>query len=243
MRTRSNTSYYYILIVVFLAATPPVKVNPCLPSPCGPNSECIENGDNAQCNCINEYIGSPPNCRPECTSSTECATNMACINRKCRDPCPGSCGTNAECRVVSHTPICLCQNGFSGDPFLGCNIIHIENSVQERPTPCIPSPCGANAECRERNNAGSCTCLPGYFGNPYELCKPECLLNSDCPSNLACLQNKCHDPCPGTCGINALCNVVNHIPSCSCPEQHIGDPYKICTFRTQCKYILEISDC
>lgn len=211
-----------------------MKVNPCLPSPCGPNSQCTENGENADCRCLTEFVGSPPNCRPECTSNTECSTNMACINRKCRDPCPGSCGLNAECRVVSHTPICICQKGYTGDPFLQCNI-EVAAVEQERPTPCVPSPCGANAECRERNNAGSCTCLPGYFGNPYESCKPECLINSDCPSNLACYQNKCHDPCPGTCGINAYCNVINHIPSCSCPEEHFGDPYKICTFKAQCK--------
>lgn len=161
---------------------------------------------------------------------------MACINRKCQDPCPGSCGLNAECRVVSHTPICICQRGYTGDPFIQCNI-QVVAVEQDRPTPCVPSPCGANAECREQNNAGSCICLTGYFGNPYESCKPECLINSDCRSNLACYQNKCNDPCPGTCGINAYCNVINHIPSCTCHEQHFGDPYRICTFKDQSKSI------
>lgn len=221
----------HFLFVV--AAAPPVKVNPCLPSPCGPNSQCTEIGDNYDCRCLPDFIGSPPNCRPECTSNTDCSPNTACLNRKCRDPCPGSCGINAECRVVSHTPICLCINGYSGDPFLSCNPL-IEYSV-ERPTPCVPSPCGANAECREQNNAGSCTCLPDYFGNPYEGCKPECILSSDCSSNLACTQNKCKDPCPGTCGINALCSVINHIPNCLCPDQYYGDPYKMCTFRDERK--------
>lgn len=160
--------------------------------------------------------------------------SKACINKKCRDPCPGSCGLNAECKVVSHTPICLCPNGYTGDAFLQCDI-KVEAAVIERPTPCVPSPCGTNAECREQNSVGSCTCLPGYFGNPYDYCKPECLVNSDCPSNKACNQNKCRDPCPGTCGINALCNVINNVATCNCLDQYYGDPYRICTFKPQCK--------
>ena len=45
---------------------------------------------------------------------------MACMNQKCRDPCPGSCGANAECRVVSHTPMCVCPSDYTGDPFTQC---------------------------------------------------------------------------------------------------------------------------
>lgn len=189
-----------------------------------------------------DYSGSPPNCRAECVTNTECSSNKACINRKCKDPCQGSCGTNAECRVISHTPICLCQIGYSGDPFIQCNI-QIQAVEQERPTPCVPSPCGTNAICKEQNGAGSCVCLPDYFGNPYEYCKPECILNSDCPSNLACTQNKCHNPCLGTCGINALCQVINHFPACTCPNQYQGDPYKLCSQKTQSKIFFITLNC
>jgi hypothetical protein len=107
---------------------------------------------------------------------------------------------------------------------------------QERPTPCMPSPCGSNAVCREQNGAGSCTCLPDYMGNPYEACRPECVLNSDCPSNRACIHNKCQDPCPGTCGTNADCQVVNHLPSCTCRLGYTGDPFRSCRPQpVQCK--------
>lgn len=97
-------------------------------------------------------------------------------------------------------------------------------------TPCTPSPCGANAVCRERNRSGSCSCLPNYFGNPYEGCRPQCTLNSDCPSNLACINQICKDPCPGTCGPNADCQVVNHLPSCTCNSGYTGNPFKFCSF-------------
>lgn len=41
---------------------------------------------------------------------------------KCKNPCPGSCAPNAECHVVSHSPICKCPNGYVGDPFSQCVI-------------------------------------------------------------------------------------------------------------------------
>lgn len=92
----------------------------------------------------------------------------------------------------------------------------------------MPSPCGANAICKEQRGAGSCSCISDYIGNPYEGCRPECSLNSDCPSNQACINNKCADPCRGTCGENAYCQVINHVPSCNCPLGYTGEPFTLC---------------
>lgn len=100
-----------------------VKVNPCVPSPCGPNSQCQEYNGNARCTCLTNYISSPPHCRPECTIHSECNAVTACINNKCIDPCPGACGNNAECSVSNHLPICACMSGYTGDPFSNCYII------------------------------------------------------------------------------------------------------------------------
>lgn len=72
---------------------------PCHPSPCGPNSQCREINGQGVCSCIQGYIGSPPSCRPECVINSECPLNEACINQKCIDPCPGSCGQSGEFRV------------------------------------------------------------------------------------------------------------------------------------------------
>ncbi len=96
--------------------------NPCTPSPCGPNSQCKEINGSPSCSCLPEFTGSPPNCRPECVSNSECPNHLACTNQKCRDPCPGLCGSNAECRVISHTPNCVCLPGYVGDPFSRCNL-------------------------------------------------------------------------------------------------------------------------
>lgn len=96
--------------------------NPCLPSPCGPFSECKENNGIPSCTCLDNYLGSPPNCRPECVISADCSSNLACIHNKCINPCPGSCGINAQCLVKNHTPICTCLENFVGDAFTECKI-------------------------------------------------------------------------------------------------------------------------
>lgn len=201
--------------------------NPCQPSPCGPNAQCRDSSGNPSCSCLPDFVGTPPNCKPECISNSECLSNLACINQKCKNPCPGTCGQNAECRVVSHTPNCFCIAGYTGDPFSFCQL-PLPVSVEDNISPCVPSPCGANAQCREQNRAGACTCFQDYIGNPYEGCRPECVLNSDCSSNKACVNNKCKDPCPGTCGQNANCQVVNHLPSCNCISGFTGDPFRFC---------------
>ena len=89
---------------------------------------------------------------------------------------------------------------------------------------CASSPCGPNARC----DNGVCTCLPEYQGDPYVGCRPECVLNTDCPLNRACIRNKCVDPCPGTCGLNAECRVYNHVPMCSCPSGMVGNAFVQC---------------
>lgn len=102
-------------------------------------------------------------------------------------------------------------------------------SPSQHQSPCTPSPCGTNAICKELNNAGSCSCLSDFIGNPYEGCRPECTINSDCSSNKACIRNKCTDPCPGTCGQNAMCHVINHLPTCTCLSGFTGDPFRYCS--------------
>ena len=95
-------------------------ITPCNPPPCGPNSQCRELHGQAVCSCKPEYVGVPPDCRPECVVSSECSKDKACLNQKCIDPCPGTCGLNAQCSVINHSPICTCGVGQSGDPFTRC---------------------------------------------------------------------------------------------------------------------------
>lgn len=175
------------------------------------NAECRPNKTNYTCNCLPDFIGSPPNCRPECKQNADCGSELACINQHCKSPCAkGSCGLNTECVVESHAAICKCMKNFFGDPLVECLF-----KAPKPINPCDPNPCGGNATCVKQNGGANCYCLPDYNGNPYEGCKPECSSNGDCLSNRTCIQNKCQDPCSaGGCAQNEKCQVVDHMPFC-----------------------------
>ena len=115
-----NTLFIYLLAqdVPSITERPPS----CTPSPCGPNSLCQIISGSPACSCSPNYIGVPPECRPECILSSECKSHLACVNQKCQDPCPGSCGVNAQCHVLNHIPVCTCMDGFTGDPFTQCRV-------------------------------------------------------------------------------------------------------------------------
>lgn len=195
--------------------------DPCNPSPCGPNAQC----DGGSCTCLPDYFGDPYSyCRPECTMNSDCSRVKSCANQHCIDPCPGTCGSNARCDVVNHIPMCSCPAGTTGDPFTRCR----QDIPHDVPSdPCTPSPCGPHSLCRVVNKHAVCSCQSNFIGSPPS-CRPECIVSAECPLTKACLNNKCLDPCPGTCGQNARCQVVNHNPICSCREGYTGDPFSRC---------------
>jgi hypothetical protein len=95
------------------------------------------------------------------------------------------------------------------------------------PNPCNPTPCGPNSQCQVVSGQAKCGCQPNMIGTTPN-CRPECVLNSDCPSNRACINQKCVDPCPGSCTPNAECRVVNHSPSCTCAVGFSGNAFSDC---------------
>lgn len=98
----------------------------------------------------------------------------------------------------------------------------------EKPkNPCQPTPCGPYSQCRVVNGHAVCSCQTNYIGTPPS-CRPECMVSADCAQDKACIKQKCIDPCPGTCGLNARCQVVNHNPICSCSPGFTGDPFVQC---------------
>lgn len=170
------------------------------------------------------YVGSPPYCKPECVVHSDCPSDRACEAEKCRNPCEGSCGIYAQCFVNNHVPVCLCPDGFTGDPFRQCTPKPVADEEPYVSDPCNPSPCGPNSVC----NNGACSCITGYHGDPYLGCRPECVYNTDCPLDKGCSKNKCINPCVGTCGQNAICEVMNHVPMCSCPKGMSGNAFVEC---------------
>ena len=243
---QSISNFLFISLTVAVEAD---VTNPCSALPCGPNSQCREVNGQAVCSCLPNYIGSPPNCRPECVTSSECPITQACTNQKCSDPCLQTCGLNAKCKVINHSPICSCDSGYTGDPFTRCYLVprksyfrkycslHLLICIRTAPrpppetpvyvNPCVPSPCGTYSECRDIGGSPSCSCLPTYIGTPPN-CRPECSINAECSSNRVCMRQKCQTPCPYSCGAGAQCNVINHTPICTCPEGYTGDPFSNC---------------
>lgn len=228
----------------------PVETDPCNPSPCGFNAQC----NNGVCTCLPEYQGDPyEGCRPECVLNNDCPFNKACVRNKCKDPCPGTCGLNAECTVSNHAPVCNCLPGYTGNPLSSCHlpqpsktsflshfysyvnlvlyrlflISYLPTVVHDNVNPCKPSPCGPYSVCRVINEHAVCSCQSNYIGSP-PACRPECMVSSECPQDKACMKNKCQDPCVATCGLNARCNAINHNPICTCPSGFIGDPFVQC---------------
>lgn len=200
---------------------------PCSPSPCGTNAVCREQNGIGSCSCLPDYIGDPyEGCRPECVINSDCPTNFACIRTKCRDPCPGTCGPNAQCQTINHLASCTCSTGYSGDPFRYCSPAPLitQPAITEL---CSPSPCGPNSQCRVINNQAVCSCLPEYIGSPPS-CRPECTVSTECPRNRACINRKCDNPCPKPCGRNTDCIVMNHSPICTCRNGFTGDPFTSC---------------
>lgn len=88
-------------------------------------------------------------------------------------------------------------------------------------------PCGPYSNCKESNGHAICSCLPGMIG-AVPACRPECMINSECPSNMACINTKCVNPCEGKCGRNAECRVINHNAICTCPDFYSGDAFVNC---------------
>ena len=69
-----------------------------------------------------------------------------------------------------------------------------------------------------------------FFSAP----RPECTTDPECPDHLACIREKCQNPCfTTTCGVNAECRVTRHRAICYCKQGYEGDPYRICEERKQ----------
>lgn len=113
------------LLICFynLTAISDIPSLPCHPSPCGLNAICTERSGAGSCTCPPEFVGDPyVSCRPECVQNSDCPHSKACINNKCKNPCTGACGLNAECQVFNHQPTCSCVTGYTGDPLNSCHI-------------------------------------------------------------------------------------------------------------------------
>lgn len=167
--------------------------------------------------------------------------NLVCedINECLYNPCP----LNAECINTVGSFKCKCVNGTIGDINGNMckspgNCLSDEDCTESGKchnnycvNPCNTISCGINADCVVIKHKAECECPPGSHGDPHKECiKLECLKDTDCESNAACVNSKCINPCniPRACGRNADCLARSHIGYCSCLPGYTGDPLLGC---------------
>lgn len=204
-------------------------------NPCGLNAECYVAGNRAECRCLSGYRGNPFEiCRViGCQSNSDCPGDKACENAVCVNPCvyDNVCSPRAECTPQNHMPICKCHEGFYGNPYVDCKrepqvectvdsecpsrLACINNECVNPCTtlePCLqPSKCEVVPSLPVRTMI--CICPEGYVSSGNGTCKPleaitrvgGCISDSDCPSDKACVNDICRNPC--ACAPNAICRV------------------------------------
>lgn len=135
------------------------------------------------------------------------------------------------------------MDGYRGNPLVSCERpecttnsdcpFHLACTNEHCQDPCN---CAPGAQCRVDNHIATCKCLPGYVGDAYTRCTPvqaeptpQCTVDADCPSKLACFNNVCKNPCIETrpCGPHAICSVVDSLPLrtmvCTCEPGFVGN--------------------
>lgn len=61
---------------------------------------------------------------PGCSTNSDCPDYTACRNTQCINPCAvdAPCAPTANCKVISHQPVCTCPDGFIGSPTTECRL-------------------------------------------------------------------------------------------------------------------------
>jgi hypothetical protein len=107
--------------------TDPNNMNIGIEPPCGFFSLQRDDPNGPVCACLSGFSGSPPNCKPECKVSNDCAADQVCYSFKCTNICEKVCSSNAECKIVNHATICDCKEGFVGDPYVDCKPAQVKD--------------------------------------------------------------------------------------------------------------------
>lgn len=197
-------------------------IDPCAYTQCGINALCRTDGyHRARCYCPPAYDGNPfTECRrPECTTDSDCPSTLACRNQHCQSPC--DCAPTALCNVANHIAACRCPPGYIGNPHVSCtlrtswfvfNTFDMSNEQNYVIT----------------HDYNVFLSIIFYLSAPLDI-PPQCTMDSDCASKLACFDGNCRNPCYETkpCGAHAECIVIDTLPhrtmSCQCIPGYVGD--------------------
>ena len=221
-------------------------INPCsLRAACGVNALCRVVNHNPRCECPECFTGRPHlGCKRdsrcstnptiegrECGTSNDCPSALYCEKGECKSPCGHTsiCEGNERCVAANHQATCQCKNKLvinvlgeltcPGRGVGGCradvecppNMACISSLCQN---PCTQFSCAPGKKCQVLNHLPLCMCDTN--------CEAEasiCLKDPGCPSNMACVNFQCIDPCTKlNCPNGTPCIVVDHKAECKfCP--------------------------
>lgn len=176
-----------------------------------------------------------PTITPECRTDADCASQLACINDRCENPCVNNnvCTPAQHCLVLDSLPlrtiICQCPPDTMVDPAGRCVAIVAVQPQCRRDNECNNEEkcinghcidacyidhCGVNALCKSFNHQAICTCAPGYTGNAHYECtnipkRPTEYLPPECYNDNECsLDQVCRNTiCVNPCRDDKPCAV------------------------------------
>lgn len=206
----------------------------------------------AACRCPPGTQGDP---RRACISAVchyneDCDDTQTCnrLNRVCQPACSDdACAPGATCTGRDHRPVCTCQPGLFGEPYLqGCTTQTTSECVTDSdcasPLACVnarctdlcsTNPCDVGLICKTVDilplRAVACVCPDGGRVAPDSGCRsppePQCSADTDCALSQVCRRGSCVDACKvDRCGQNALCESADHAAHCTCPQGYYGNP-------------------
>jgi hypothetical protein len=115
----------------------------------------------------------------ECRVDDECASNLACVQGRCTNPCAGTrnpcTASNKVCQVLDHRAVCICVEDCTASVSIclrdrGCPPTMACVNFQCR-NPCENSTCPENRPCYVEEHKAVCKfCPPGFVVNPQYGC-------------------------------------------------------------------------
>lgn len=109
----------------------------------------------------------------ECRRDEECASNLACVDNRCANPCAVGrpCPPNKQCDVLNHRPVCICMKDCTPSVTIclrdeGCAPTEACVSYQ-CVDPCASYGCPGDTPCYVEDHKPLCKfCPPGYTVDP-----------------------------------------------------------------------------
>lgn len=210
---------------------------------CAELATCIGKQHQPRCECPFGMRGNPfIECKhdqqavqsPECVSDGDCASQLACINSHCVNPCAMNniCAPDQQCRVLDTLPLrtimCQCPPDTVVDQIGRCAVIVSTNPQCKSDNDCNTEEkcingncmeacrfdrCGVNALCKSFSHQAICTCAEGYTGNPHYECtnipRQPTIVSPECYNDNDCSNEKAcrNEVCVNPCREDSSCAV------------------------------------